>query len=495
MADEYELAWEYSDRADTALENGKPRDALAHINEAINIVPSMQFFWSIKADCHEQLGEKREASSCYERIIRICDRALGIDPMNPAIWVDKGMALMSLERLDQGLFCSERAIEVYPNYRGGWFLKGAILQEMGRESEGKEFWNQGQALMQEKTNILKNAAANAIDGIGIVPGWVIEDVLGDSMKTYLQLIDCDFSVAEESMGGFPQVSSDLGQISSMESLPEGKPPSPSERDLDHSTDETKECPYCAEIIKAKAIKCRFCGSVLTKDLQPEYQNNPVGIIKRDICISGRKAFSEGERVTIERVAPNNEKPEFKYVVLSDHLQTKYLLSDNDVLFGVKESPAPSISTFYESSIQDLVNAEEKLSIAMLETIGEVIEQLPHEDQTDQEVNTLLRILTDTYASRFAEFENEGHRIHSLAKGIIPPTEHQASHAMFLETLELLLNSISEYISALDLLRDTSPEKAVIFETVWTNAMNKLQESNQHTRKWTEVFREVTKSRI
>ena len=53
-------------------------------------------------------------------------------------------------------------------------------------------------------------------------------------------------------------------------------------------------------------------------------------VSRDIYIDGRLGFSRGERVAVEAVVPNAERPQYKYVVLSARLNQRFQLSDADV---------------------------------------------------------------------------------------------------------------------------------------------------------------------
>ena len=62
----------------------------------------------------------------------------------------------------------------------------------------------------------------------------------------------------------------------------------------------------------------------------DIQQGSIVNITHEVLVDGKIAFSQGEQVVVEQVLPNQQQPEYKYVVVSAKLGTNFQLSDADL---------------------------------------------------------------------------------------------------------------------------------------------------------------------
>lgn len=78
---------------------------------------------------YQQEGNHTEANACYEK-------GLARNPNNGVIWVNKGAALLALNRAKEAAVCFDRAIALDSNDSGAWNNKGIALMSLGQREEG-----------------------------------------------------------------------------------------------------------------------------------------------------------------------------------------------------------------------------------------------------------------------------------------------------------------------------------------------------------------------
>jgi tetratricopeptide (TPR) repeat protein len=68
----------------------------------------------------QEAGNNTEALRCY-------DAGLAIDASDPNAWINKGAALLALNRAQEAITCFDRAIALSPGDSGAWNNKGYAL--------------------------------------------------------------------------------------------------------------------------------------------------------------------------------------------------------------------------------------------------------------------------------------------------------------------------------------------------------------------------------
>jgi tetratricopeptide (TPR) repeat protein/tRNA A-37 threonylcarbamoyl transferase component Bud32 len=121
-------AWELGNKGVSLSNLGKPQEAIACYNRALEINPTHADAWCNKGAALYDLGKPQEAIACY-------DRALEINPTHADAWLNKGAALYDLGKPQEAIACYGNALKINPTYALAWYNKGVVLGALGKYQE------------------------------------------------------------------------------------------------------------------------------------------------------------------------------------------------------------------------------------------------------------------------------------------------------------------------------------------------------------------------
>ena len=107
---------------------GNFEEAIHCYDAALAVDASNPDIWINRGAAMLGLERDADALACFEK-------ALSIRPDNATAWNNKGRVLLSLERFKEALAAFDRALEVNPAYANAWFGKGQVLANFNRHED------------------------------------------------------------------------------------------------------------------------------------------------------------------------------------------------------------------------------------------------------------------------------------------------------------------------------------------------------------------------
>jgi tetratricopeptide (TPR) repeat protein len=104
------------------------------------------------------LGEELLAADDVDAAMKLCDRALRIDPRSARAWSGRAAALAKQKRAGEALSCVERALDIEPGYADAVIVKADVLMRLGQRTEALAAYDEALAARSEDPHLWVNRA-------------------------------------------------------------------------------------------------------------------------------------------------------------------------------------------------------------------------------------------------------------------------------------------------------------------------------------------------
>ena len=142
-----ETADDRLDKAQTALEKGRAKEALALADEAVGQAPKSPRARYVRGLAHEMLGKHTEAVADF-------DKALALDDKLAEAYDHRGSERFKLGQVKESLADFDRYLELRPEAKNGHWKRGISLYYVGKFEEGRK---QFEGYEKVDTNDVENA--------------------------------------------------------------------------------------------------------------------------------------------------------------------------------------------------------------------------------------------------------------------------------------------------------------------------------------------------